>query len=189
VTKSNRANLSVKFPVTRQEFPVLRNTLPVNLGRKLLEKSPNHTGFFYENGSHGRESQKFPVSREFARRQVRSALRRQPGSAGVLNTGFAVRARFWSMARRCVRACFTPFRCRVATLQQLKRSVPAASCRRFNRRCMRSTVCNAASALPASSSLWKRGSPRTLIRLRLRFAKRYPEISVDALAIITSSLL
>src|SRR3954470_19637602 len=73
--------LRTKFPDIAQKFPVLRNLFPDNLLRELREKSLLAVSCV-EPGAQGpriaKFPVKFPVSREFAWRRVRSALRRQP---------------------------------------------------------------------------------------------------------------
>jgi hypothetical protein len=75
-----------EVPVPCFKSPVLQKIFPVNLGRELLEKRLQHSGFLLRNrpGSlkNAKFPVKFPVSREFAWRRVRSALRRQPASPG-----------------------------------------------------------------------------------------------------------
>jgi len=72
-----RRCLEMKFPVRAKKFPV-------SSSRELCEKSLRAAGSRYEIGSWSPEIAKFPVkfpvSREFAWRPVRSALRRQPDS-------------------------------------------------------------------------------------------------------------
>jgi hypothetical protein len=69
--------------IPANDYPVLRNIFPVNLRRELCEKSLRRSGFLLRNRLLGPEIAefpvKFPVSREFAWRQARSTLRRQPG--------------------------------------------------------------------------------------------------------------
>src|ERR1700674_4184428 len=72
-----------EFPDTCKKLPVPRNIFPVNKRRELREKWLCAAIFCYEIGLGNPEIAKFPVkipvSREFAWRRVRSALRRQPG--------------------------------------------------------------------------------------------------------------
>src|SRR6267142_3356304 len=76
--------LQVKFPVTGQKFPVPQNIFPVNFRRELSEKGCSTAASCYGIASQSPKNAKFPVkfpvSREFAWRRVRSALRRQPTS-------------------------------------------------------------------------------------------------------------
>jgi hypothetical protein len=76
--------LQVKFPVIAKKIPVPQNIFPVNLGRELREKWLQHSSFLLPNWPLAPKKAnfpvKFPVSREFAWRRVRSALRRQPTS-------------------------------------------------------------------------------------------------------------
>ena len=73
--------------IPANDYPVLRNIFPVNLRRELCEKSLRRSGFLLRNRLLGPEIAefpvKFPVSREFAWRPVRSALRRQPTSLAL----------------------------------------------------------------------------------------------------------
>jgi hypothetical protein len=77
-----------KFPVTAKDFPDTRNVFPVNLHRELLEKHCGTATSCAETvlkcPKSGEYPVKFPVSREFARRQMRSALRRQPSTLAPL---------------------------------------------------------------------------------------------------------
>ena len=73
-----------KFPVGVQKLPVPQNIFPVSLNRELFDKSLQDRGLLPRIVSQTpgitNFPVKFPVSREFAWRRVRSALRRQPGS-------------------------------------------------------------------------------------------------------------
>ena len=73
---------------TGQNWPVLPLSLyPVNFRRELSEKGCSTAASCYGIASQSPKNAKFPVkfpvSREFAWRRVRSALRRQPGSLAL----------------------------------------------------------------------------------------------------------
>jgi hypothetical protein len=76
-----------EVPVLCFKSPVLQKIFPVNLRGEFREKSLQHRSFLLRNrpGSlkNAKFPVKFPVSREFAWRRVRSALRRQPGSPAL----------------------------------------------------------------------------------------------------------
>ena len=72
-----------QFAVTLGKFAVSRIVFPDQFSREMLEEWPQHRDLRLSCSSRCAEnavfSVKFPVCREFARRRVRSALRRQPG--------------------------------------------------------------------------------------------------------------
>ena len=73
----------MKFPVICKTFPVLRDIFPDILPRELLNKwlqqAVSRSGIGAGSPEIAKFPVKFPVSREFAWRRVRSSLRRQPG--------------------------------------------------------------------------------------------------------------
>ena len=77
------AYVAEQFPDPANFFPVPRKAFPVNLLRELRKKSCSAAVSSHEIGSGSLKIAKFPVkfpvSREFAWRRVRSPLRRQPG--------------------------------------------------------------------------------------------------------------
>jgi hypothetical protein len=72
---------AAKFPVLARKFRVLQNIFPVNPSRELSESHCGTVTSGSNRASRGGKIAKFPVKfpvgREFARRRVRSALRRQ----------------------------------------------------------------------------------------------------------------
>jgi hypothetical protein len=73
----------VKFPVLAFRFPDLRGIFPVNLHRELSISPCGTAVFCSKTVARCLKIAKFPVSREFVWRRVRSALRRQPGSLAI----------------------------------------------------------------------------------------------------------
>jgi hypothetical protein len=99
-SRETRTRLNLKFPVNPEKFPVIQNNFPVTCvgnsrkdrcGTALFCSSPAP-----ESLKIAKFPVKFPVSREFAWRRVRSALRRQPGS----RTGWELTSETGRKARR-----------------------------------------------------------------------------------------
>jgi hypothetical protein len=71
------ASAALKFPVPIRNFPILRNIFPVSFGREFTKRHCSAAISCSKFGSDGPEVAKFPVkfpvSREFAWRRVRSA--------------------------------------------------------------------------------------------------------------------
>ena len=116
----------IKFPDTADSSPVIRNVFPVSERRELDEKSCGAAVFRFGFGSKGPKIAKFPVkfpvSREFVRRRVRSALPRQPA---IRAFGQALQeAREWAGSPGFLRV---RFRLRTPGSLILRRKLPKVS--------------------------------------------------------------